>query len=417
MPTLIDAIKQMFPSESDQSIQSDLSEVRQQHPDWDDATIFKNLLAYNQQKQVEMPTEQDAARYQQVRDYVAKTRGVSPEGGRGVIPMLAKGVAGAADAALLARDVKGGYMENLMKSEETQAKGLEDATEKELGRISGREKVLQLVNARGLAGAQKTGAKAAEEAPDTPTAIAYRDQLLTLDPEGSKKGLYEKMGKSDLLKAINAKAGVSKAESMASRADTAEKGQEFKETEEERKRLTSFTDKYNTDQQTQKGEQSISAANDVRNLANTNNPIAAASIPTFLARASGEVGALSEADKAPFGGSRSVVARLEAAVTQNATGKLTPENRRFVLELSQVMERSAQQKLDRTAWKHANQKAKDLGKTPEELYERVRPGRKPPAKAGGALADISIEEAPTDPVKRAEWRRARLERLQSEQGE
>lgn len=96
-----------------------------------------------------------------------------------------------------------------------------------------------------------------------------------------------------------------------------------------------------------KANQSIAASSNIRQLIEANNPLADNAIPTFLARASGEVGALSEADKRPFGGEQSLVSRMKQAAQMAATGTLTPENREFVRQLAATMENSAKININR----------------------------------------------------------------------
>lgn len=99
--------------------------------------------------------------------------------------------------------------------------------------------------------------------------------------------------------------------------------------------------KFNSDASVKKLQQSINAADQIRGLIESNNPIAAASIPTYAARLAGEVGALSEADKAPFGGSQAIVSKIGQFLTQAGTGKATEENKKFMRELTNVIEKRA----------------------------------------------------------------------------
>lgn len=134
-------------------------------------------------------------------------------------------------------------------------------------------------------------------------------------------------------------------------------------------------DTFNANPQVRKQQQSIDGAFAVRALATSDNPIAAAAIPTYMARASGEVGNLSEADKAPFGGSQAIKNRLEAALKQQATGQLTEANRTFLMQLSDTMEKSAEENLDRRAMEFANQYSRSSKISPHDLYTSLRPGR------------------------------------------
>ena len=72
------------------------------------------------------------------------------------------------------------------------------------------------------------------------------------------------------------------------------------------------------------------------------NPIAANSIPTFMAKASGEVGNLSEADKKPFGGSLALDSRIKQAWSQWQKGTMTPENQAFVKQLAVTLRNHAE---------------------------------------------------------------------------
>lgn len=122
--------------------------------------------------------------------------------------------------------------------------------------------------------------------------------------------------------------------------------------------LSTIVTKFNSDLSVKRAQQSIDGANTIRGLLDSNNPIAAAAVPTFMARASGEVGALTEADKAPFGGSRAIIARLKQAAVEAASGKLTEENALFVNELVGTMEKRANENIRNLAVKRSKQYAK-----------------------------------------------------------
>ena len=134
-----------------------------------------------------------------------------------------------------------------------------------------------------------------------------------------------------------------------SRSSNLEDDREIRRKERRSNERTVLVNRFNSDKSVQKSQQSIDAANIIRELATSGNPIAAGAIPTYMARASGEVGNLSEADKAPFGGSRSILSRLEASLTQAATGQLTPDNAQFIMQLSDLMEARASNNMDNLA--------------------------------------------------------------------
>ena len=100
-------------------------------------------------------------------------------------------------------------------------------------------------------------------------------------------------------------------------------------------------DKFEKDKVVQKSNESIAQADNVIQLVQSDNPIGHSAIPTFMARASGEVGNLSEADKAPFGGSQALNSRISQVIQKYRSGELTPENQEFVIDLANVMKNSA----------------------------------------------------------------------------
>lgn len=83
-------------------------------------------------------------------------------------------------------------------------------------------------------------------------------------------------------------------------------------------------------------KKSLESLNQIRlaeESVNKGNPIGDKAIVNFMARASGEVGALTEADKAPFGGSQALDQRFAQFAENQKSGKLTESNRTFVKEL------------------------------------------------------------------------------------
>jgi len=59
----------------------------------------------------------------------------------------------------------------------------------------------------------------------------------------------------------------------------------------------------------------------------SDNPVATGTIKRQLAKASGEVGRLTEEDVMAFGGSQALFARIDQLVNELDTGTFTPENK------------------------------------------------------------------------------------------
>lgn len=144
--------------------------------------------------------------------------------------------------------------------------------------------------------------------------------------------------------------------------------------EKRSKEKVDIVNKFNTDPGVRKIQSSFDAAANTRELALSGNPIAANAIPSYMSRASGEVGNLSESDKRPYGGSQAILSRIEASLTQLSTGQLTESNRKFLIDLADTMENSATNNLDRRAKDVSGQygEASDFLKS-DEIYKTLRP--------------------------------------------
>ena len=139
------------------------------------------------------------------------------------------------------------------------------------------------------------------------------------------------------------------------------------------------------------------------------NPIAAAAVPTFMARVAGEVGNLSEADKRPFGGDRSIITRMEQALQTWSQGTLTPENKEFLMEFITVLENNKGKLLNtrkRTLVDQYHSAQTMFGK--DELYAitGVSPEEEqPPAPGGPAVGDVvgGYKYTGGDPASSKSW--------------
>jgi hypothetical protein len=140
------------------------------------------------------------------------------------------------------------------------------------------------------------------------------------------------------------------------------------------KNRAGLVEKFNADPAVKKAQQSMDAAKTIRDLALSGNPIAASSIPTYSARMSGEVGNLSEADKKPFGGSQAIAEKINAAMKQMSTGRLSDSNKKFIINLSDIIEKRSNQNMSSLARLRAKQYSKiESYGTEDELFNLLRP--------------------------------------------
>jgi hypothetical protein len=140
--------------------------------------------------------------------------------------------------------------------------------------------------------------------------------------------------------------------------------------------LTRIVNAFNADPTVRKVEQMDNFANLITDAANSDNPVAHASLETLMARASGEVGNLSEADKRPFGGSRALSEKIKQYFSELYSGKKTPQNIGFVKQLAETFQKAGKRKKASLARERATQYSKankSRGWTPQYVFETLAP--------------------------------------------
>lgn len=140
------------------------------------------------------------------------------------------------------------------------------------------------------------------------------------------------------------------------------------------KRRQNLLNRFNADPAVRKAQSIFDASNDIVGLIESKNPIADNAIPTYMARASGEVGNLSEADKRPFGGSQALIQRIKRTIQKATKGTLDDTDREFVRQLAATMQTNGNQRIDKIARLRAKQYSrvsKNVGE--EELYQLLNP--------------------------------------------
>lgn len=93
-------------------------------------------------------------------------------------------------------------------------------------------------------------------------------------------------------------------------------------------------------------------------MIDTQNPLADSMMPTFIVKASGDTGMISESDKKPAGGSRAFDTQMAQALSAATTGKFTPENRQFVRWFADTLRKNAKRNLEREAMTRAYQNSR-----------------------------------------------------------
>lgn len=135
-------------------------------------------------------------------------------------------------------------------------------------------------------------------------------------------------------------------------------------------------ERFNADPAVRRAESMITSSDIIVEAVASNNPVANASLPTLMARASGEVGNLSEADKAPFGGSRALAARMKQVAEELSTGLRTEENLKFIEELAVTFRKAAERAKERIARERSAQFSKGVTRdilTEKEIFGFLAP--------------------------------------------
>lgn len=142
--------------------------------------------------------------------------------------------------------------------------------------------------------------------------------------------------------------------------------------------ITDYQKRFN--KESDKIQTSLQNVEQIFDVLKTGNPIGDASVKTFFARASGEVGNLSVQEQAQYGGSRAIIDRIKNINEQLNTGKMSDANRKFATELAQTYKTANERKMEEVADKYANQAFSAASKsgfetTPEELRQMIHPGQ------------------------------------------
>lgn len=108
-------------------------------------------------------------------------------------------------------------------------------------------------------------------------------------------------------------------------------------------------------------------------LLEANNPLADNAVPTFAARATGEVGNLTEAERAAFGGSKAIQRKLARWAKAATTGKLTDADRGDLLKLSKILQKGAARGVRKKAGLLSKQLGSVLDLDPSEIENQILP--------------------------------------------
>jgi hypothetical protein len=151
-----------------------------------------------------------------------------------------------------------------------------------------------------------------------------------------------------------------------------EESKAFRENKFEYDKIVKLQDSFNKDKQVVKAEERIQSASTLRDMID-GNPITQEAAKTFAARASGEVGALSDQDRAAYGGSKAIIDRINSTFTRAVTGELTDTDKKFMKELADKFEQAGQRDLQARLSVYSKQGTKRTKMSEDEVKETIRP--------------------------------------------
>lgn len=161
-----------------------------------------------------------------------------------------------------------------------------------------------------------------------------------------------------------------------SRLESIAKGEAKKEKalDQKEKILTRAVEKYNSDPELKELNKRKTSALAAKQLLSLDNPIAGEAAKTAIARLSGEVGNLSDTDRASFGGSKAWNSRVEQLEEQAFSGELTPENKQFLQQVVAAFETSINSSIGSRSKALARQFSKINNVNERDVYGTFRPG-------------------------------------------
>lgn len=169
--------------------------------------------------------------------------------------------------------------------------------------------------------------------------IANKEAVLQAkyDQMASKEKMFdEKMSMAEKL---------ADAKKIAEEAKTAAK-EDKKKKETENKYLIQIDKTLRNDYLVKQRSEQLQYAANTLALLHSDNPVANQAAKTQLARLAGEVGVLTDRDVERFGGSKALLSKLNQAIAETTTGKLSKENKAFLTDVADSFYKAAQNSLN-----------------------------------------------------------------------
>lgn len=180
----------------------------------------------------------------------------------------------------------------------------------------------------------------------------------------------------DVFKAAS-KVRIARAQSEAKKAEAQAKVkiEGMKNANQQLKDIAELGDKFTTRKDVQKHMEAASAARAAKQMLESGNDVGDWAAIIKIARASGEVGPLTDTDKAPFQHRQGLTGRIEDFISKHKDGQLTPEFRAQLLNLVDGFIKAADEEMAAAGMEYSQRHAPGYNLEPEDFAAKaILPG-------------------------------------------
>lgn len=214
--------------------------------------------------------------------------------------------------------------------------------------------------------------------PNTGEEVQYVIDPKTGEKKNFKTGLVGSASLSDRAVNVSVQSAAGKQEAVGGIKIRQELGQDF-----------------NTRPIVKSNKEKIAAAVDVRALLNEKNPIADEISKNRLVKLSGDSGNIAISEKSDVGGSKALQARVKQAYENMRSGLFTEDNRKAMVELSNVLEKEAKKRLTSEADTFADVQSRATNMDKKDLLYILEP------EIYGAGSNSGLEKPASSGLKKS----------------
>lgn len=160
---------------------------------------------------------------------------------------------------------------------------------------------------------------------------------------------------------------------------------------QKKKVVDNYVTQFNADKEVLKSDSMASAANTVKTLVTSNNPIAQKMVPTMMVKLSGDIGNIPESAKADLGGDQSIASNMARILNRKATGEpLLPKDIAYMNQISELLGKQAKEQKQLIAQRRAKQYSASGLIDENSLLQRFIPGFVPGAAPAAGAGNVEV---------------------------